>query len=39
MYRTNNCGELRISDVGKEVTLAGWVQRVRNLGAMTFVDL
>jgi len=39
MYRTNNCGELRISDAGKEVTLAGWVQRVRNLGAMTFVDL
>lgn len=39
MYRTNTCGELRISDVGKRVTLAGWVQKVRNLGSMTFVDL
>jgi len=39
MYRTNNCGELRIADTGKETTLAGWVQRVRNLGGMTFVDL
>lgn len=39
MYRTNSCGELRIESCGKEVTLAGWVQRVRNLGAMSFVDL
>lgn len=39
MYRTNTCGELRISDVGKDVLLAGWVQRLRNLGGMTFIDL
>ena len=38
-YRTNNCGELRIEDQGKEVRLAGWIQRIRNLGGMTFIDL
>lgn len=39
MYRTNTCGELRISDVSKQVTLAGWVQTVRKFGAITFIDL
>ncbi len=39
MYRSHTCGELRISDLGREVTLAGWVQKIRNLGAMTFVDV
>ena len=39
MYRTNTCGELRLSDAGREVTLAGWVQRSRKMGAMTFIDL
>lgn len=39
MYRSATCGELRISDVGKSVVLAGWVQRSRDLGGMTFVDL
>lgn len=39
MYRTHTCGELRISDTGKTVTLSGWVQKNRNLGAMTFIDL
>ncbi len=39
MYRTNTCGELRLADAGREVTLAGWVQRVRKMGGMTFLDL
>lgn len=39
MYRTENCGQLRLSDAGKEVTLAGWIQRIRKMGGMTFIDL
>ena len=39
MYRTHTCGELRINDTRKEVTLAGWVQTVRKFGAITFIDL
>ncbi len=39
MYRTSTCGELRLADAGKTVTLAGWVQRVRKMGGMSFIDL
>jgi aspartyl-tRNA synthetase len=39
MYRTHTCGELRISNLGQEITLSGWVQRSRDLGGMTFIDL
>ncbi|MEJ5302513.1 MAG: aspartate--tRNA ligase [Bacteroidales bacterium] len=39
MYRTHTCGELRLSDAGKKVTLSGWIQRSRDLGGMTFIDL
>lgn len=39
MYRTHNCGEIRTSDVGKEVQLAGWVQTIRDMGGIVFIDL
>lgn len=39
MYRTHTCGQLRSANIGQKVTLSGWVQRVRNLGGMTFIDL
>ena len=39
MYRTKNCGSLRIENAGEKVTLAGWVQKVRDLGSMAFIDL
>jgi len=39
MFRTHTCGELRLANVGTNVTLAGWIQTIRNFGAITFVDL
>ena len=39
MYRNHNCGELNITNVGEIVTLAGWIQKIRNLGSMKFIDL
>ena len=38
-YRTHNCGELRLENKGQKVKIAGWVQRIRNLGGMKFIDL
>ena len=39
MYRTNTCGELTIKNVGETVELAGWIQKIRDLGGMVFIDL
>lgn len=39
MYRTKNCGELTIKNVSETVELAGWIQKIRNLGGMIFIDL
>ena len=39
MYRTHDCGALRLSDAGKEITLSGWLQTSRDFGGMTFIDL
>ncbi len=39
MYRSHTCGELRMADANKEVTLSGWVQTVRKFGSITFVDI
>lgn len=39
MYRTKTCGELKISNVGETVELSGWIQKIRNLGGMIFIDL
>ncbi|HRF27244.1 MAG TPA: OB-fold nucleic acid binding domain-containing protein, partial [Ferruginibacter sp.] len=39
MFRSNTCGELRLSNAGQTVTLAGWVQTIRKFGSITFIDL
>ena len=39
MYRTHNCGELRLKNLNKEVTLSGWVQKTRNKGFLLWIDL
>ena len=39
MYRTKNCGELTIDNINETVELAGWIQKIRNLGGMIFIDL
>lgn len=39
MYRTKTCGELKINNVGEKIELAGWTQKIRNLGGMIFIDL
>ena len=39
MYRTNTCGELNIKNIGENVELSGWIQKIRNLGGMVFIDL
>lgn len=39
MYRTHTCGQLRLENVNEKVCLSGWVQKIRNLGAMSFIDL
>ena len=39
MYRTRTCGDLRLADEGLVITLAGWVQKTRKMGGMTFVDI
>ena len=39
MYRTKTCGELNISNIDEDVELAGWIQKIRDLGAMVFIDL
>ncbi len=39
MYRTKTCGELKIDNIGENVELSGWIQKIRNLGGMIFIDL
>ncbi len=39
MYRTKTCGELKLNNQGEEVNLSGWIQKIRNLGGMVFIDL